>query len=197
MYKNDGISLIALIITIIVIIILAAIVIGTALTAPESANRAKFASDLSEVQHAVKVKLADNYNQYVTNPDNVNLNAGFTRVSVYGAPETFDSFALEGTETGTIGYLVKLDTIKMEQLTIGQGYKTATDITFDGTDTFVYDSEGEVFYALGHKYQDKIYYSVADLEAGREIDGVKNVGTEIEIYTKEQLAKYRKRISSI
>jgi Tfp pilus assembly protein PilE len=166
--REKGISLIALIITIIVIIILAAIVIGVALTTPESANRAKFASDMSEVQHDVKVKLADNYNQYITNPDSVNLNEGFTRVSVNGAPENFNSFALEGAETGTIGYLVKLDTIKMENLTIGQAYKTATEVTFGLTDAFVYDAEGEVFYALGHKYQGEVYYCVADSEAGRE-----------------------------
>jgi type II secretory pathway pseudopilin PulG len=166
--ENKGISLIALIITIIVIIILAAIIISSGLTTPESANRAKFASDLSEVQHAVKVKLAENYNQFITNPDSVDLNKGFTRVPVYGAPDNFDSFALEGAETGTIGYLVKLDTIKMEPLTIGQEYKTATEVTFGATDAFVYDIEGEVFYALGYKYQGKVYYSVEDLEAGRE-----------------------------
>jgi type II secretory pathway pseudopilin PulG len=168
MKELKGISLIALIITIIVIIILAAIVIGVALNTPESANRAKFASDMSEVQHAVKVKLADNYNQFITNPDNVDLNNGFTRLTVNSAPESFDSFPLEGTETGTIGYLVRLDTIKMDQLTIGQEYKTATEVTFGATDAFVYDAEGEVFYALGYKYQDKVYYSIADLEVGRE-----------------------------
>jgi hypothetical protein len=166
MNNKKGISLIALIITIIVIIILAAIVIGTGLTTPENANRAKFAGNMSEVQHAVKVKLADNYNQYITNPDSVDLNAGFTRVQVYGAPDNFNSFALVGAETGTIGYLVNLDTIKMETLTIGQAYKTATDVTFGLEDAFVYDAEGEVFYALGHKYQGEVYYSIADLEAG-------------------------------
>jgi hypothetical protein len=164
--KQKGISLIALIITIIVIIILAAIVIGTGLTTPENANRAKFTGNMSEVQHAVKVKLADNYNQYITNPDSIDLNAGFTRVPVIGAPDNFNSFALEGSETGTIGYLVNLDTIKMENLTIGQAYKTVTEITFGATDAFVYDAEGEVFYALGHKYQGEVYYSIADLEAG-------------------------------
>jgi Tfp pilus assembly major pilin PilA len=164
--KQKGISLIALIITIIVIIILAAIVIGVALNTPENANRAKFASDISEVQHAVKVKLAENYNQFVTNPSSVDLNTGFTRVPVNSAPESFNSFALEGAETGTIGYLVKLDTIKMENLTIGQGYKTATEVSFGVTDAFVYDVEGEVFYALGHKYDDVVYYSLADIETG-------------------------------
>jgi type II secretory pathway pseudopilin PulG len=163
MQNKKGISLIALIITIIVIIILAAIVIGVALNTPENANRAKFASDISEVQHAVATKLAENYNQYVTSPDSIDLNSGFTRISVTGAPDAFDSFGLQGIETGTIGYLVKLDTIKMENLTIGQEYKTATDVTFGTTDAFVYDAKGEVFYALGFKYQDKIYYSKQDL----------------------------------
>jgi hypothetical protein len=54
----------------------------------------------------------------------------------------------------------------MENLTIGQAYKTATEVTFGATDAFVYDAEGEVFYALGHKYQGEVYYSIADLEAG-------------------------------
>jgi Tfp pilus assembly protein PilE len=187
MKSKKGISLIALIITIIVIIILAAIVIGVALNTPEGANRAKFASDMSEVQQAVKVKLAENYNQYITNPDTVDLNAGFTRISVSGAPESFNSFALEGTETGTIGYLVKLDTIKMENLTIGQEYKTATDVTFGLTDAFVYDSEGEAFYAKGYKYNDKIYYK-GDFETPEATNDV----NEIEIYTKEQLANIGK-----
>jgi hypothetical protein len=65
-----------------------------------------------------------------------------------------------------MGYLVRLDTIKMESLTIGQEYKTATSVTFGSTDAFVYDAEGEVFYALGYKYDGKTYYSIADLEAG-------------------------------
>jgi type II secretory pathway pseudopilin PulG len=166
MKSKVGISLIALIITIIVIIILAAIVIGTALTTPESANRAKFASNMAEVQHAVSIKLAENYNQFITNPDGGDLNVGFTRVSVNGAPDSFNSFALQGAETGTVGYLVRLDTIKMEPLTIGQEYKTATEVTFGTTDAFVYDAEGEVFYALGYKDKGKIYYSISDLEAG-------------------------------
>jgi Tfp pilus assembly major pilin PilA len=162
--QQNGISLIALIITIIVIIILAAIVIGVALNTPENANRAKFASDMSEVQHAVKVKLAENYNQFVTNPNSVDLNSGFTRVSVNGAPDNFDSFAIEGSETGTIGYLVNLNTIKMENLTMGQGYKTAIEVTFGATDAFVYDAEGEVFYAFGYQYDGTTYYSIADLK---------------------------------
>jgi type II secretory pathway pseudopilin PulG len=166
MKKQKGISLIALIITIIVIIILAAIVIGLALTTPESANRAKFASDMSEVQHAVAVKLADNNNQYITNPDTVNLNSGFTRVPVNGAPESFDGFAPQEGETGTIGYLVNLDTIKLERLSIGQGYKDTLVVNFGSTDAFVYDDEGEVFYAKGYREKNYVYYNIIDVETG-------------------------------
>jgi type II secretory pathway pseudopilin PulG len=164
MKLQKGISLIALIITIIVIIILAAIVIGVAINTPENANRAKFASDISEVQHAVSTKLAENYNQFITNPETIDLNSGFTRMSVIGAPESFNGFAPENGETGTIGYLVNMDTIKLERLSIGQGYNAILQVTFGETDAFVYDDEGEVFYAKGHKYKENIYYTVNDLE---------------------------------
>lgn len=51
--KNQGISLITLIITIIVIIILAAIVIFTGLGTPDSANFATFCQNVDNVQSAV------------------------------------------------------------------------------------------------------------------------------------------------
>jgi type II secretory pathway pseudopilin PulG len=178
MKSKKGISLIALIITIIVIIILAAIVIGVALNTPESANRAKFASALSEVQHGVAKKLAENYNQYVTNPSDVDLNEGFTRVPITNAPESFDGFAPENGETGTIGYLVNLDTIGVDQLSIGQGYKNSIEVIFGETDAFVYDEEGEVFYPQGHKYQDETYYSLKDLDKPSNNNGSENPGGE-------------------
>ena len=52
MENKNGISLIALIITIIVIIILAAIVITMSLKTPEDARYAKFYSDMSAIQEA-------------------------------------------------------------------------------------------------------------------------------------------------
>jgi len=57
--KNQGISLIALIITIIVIIILAAIVIFTGLGTPESAQFSAFTNDVDTVYMAVMDKFAD------------------------------------------------------------------------------------------------------------------------------------------
>jgi type II secretory pathway pseudopilin PulG len=167
MKKQKGISLIALIITIIVIIILAAIVIGVAVKTPEKASLAKFSNDLTEIQQAVATKLADNHMQYVTNPKSVDLNTGFTRVELIGVPSTFQGFPLEPGEEGTVqGYLVNLDTIKMERATIGQGYSGATVVEFGSTDAFVYDAKGEVYYAKGYKDGENIYNSKNDTIEG-------------------------------
>ena len=57
--KNQGISLISLIITIIVIIILAAIVIFTGLNTPDAANFAKFCQECDNVYSAVFNSYAD------------------------------------------------------------------------------------------------------------------------------------------
>jgi type II secretory pathway pseudopilin PulG len=167
MKKQKGISLIALIITIIVIIILAAIILGVAVKTPEKASLAKFSNDITEIQQAVATKLADNHMQYVTNPSSVDLNTGFTRVELIGVPSTFQGFPLETGEEGTVqGYLVNLDTIKMERATIGQGYSGATVVEFGSTDAFVYDAKGEVYYAKGYKDGENIYNSKNDTIEG-------------------------------
>ena len=57
--KNQGISLISLIITIIVIIILAAIVIFTGLGTPDSAQFAAFTNDVDSVYAAMIDKFSD------------------------------------------------------------------------------------------------------------------------------------------
>jgi hypothetical protein len=163
MKKQNGVSLIALIITIIVIIFLAVIIIGAATSTPEKANTAKFVNDVSEVQQAVSTKLAENQMQYITNPENVDLNSGFTRIKVIGEPDDFQSFPLESGEDGTVqGYLINLDTIKMERATIGQGYIGATEVEFGITDAFVYDVKGEVYYAKGYKDGERTYYTKQD-----------------------------------
>jgi hypothetical protein len=101
--------------------------------------------------------------QYVTNPDSVDLNDGFTRVEIIYAPETFQSFPLEAGEEGTIqGYVVNLDSIKMERLTVGQGYNGATVAEFGNSDVFVYDAKAEVFYTKGYNEGDNKYFTKAD-----------------------------------
>jgi type II secretory pathway pseudopilin PulG len=163
MKEQKGVSLIALIVTIIVIIILVAVVIGMANNTPEAANRAKIASDMSEVQQAVSTKLSENYNQYITNPDTVDLNKGFRRVNVIGAPSSFESFPLEEGEEGTVqGYIVDLETINMERLPIGQGYDSVVEAEFGVSDTFIYDAKEEVYYTKGYRVGENLYYTKSD-----------------------------------
>jgi hypothetical protein len=104
--------------------------------------------------------------QYITNPDSVDINSGFTRVNVLEAPITFKSFPLEGGDTGPkVGYVVNLDTIKMENLNIGQGYDSVVDeVQFDTGDVLLYDANGEVFYTKGYKDDEKTIYSLSELE---------------------------------
>jgi hypothetical protein len=104
--------------------------------------------------------------QYITNPDNVDINLGFTRVNILDAPTTFKSFPLGSGETGpAIGYVINLDTIKMENLNIGQGYDSVVDeVQFDTGDILLYDANGEVFYTKGYDDGEKTIYSLIEVE---------------------------------
>lgn len=64
MKNQNGISLIALIITIIVIIILAAIVISGAFSTPDDAKFANFCQEYDRVQTAIQLKYYDVYQKY-------------------------------------------------------------------------------------------------------------------------------------
>lgn len=67
MKNQNGISLIALIITIIVIIILAAIVIGGVFNTPDDAKFATFCQEYDRVQTAIHLKYYELYEDYATN----------------------------------------------------------------------------------------------------------------------------------
>ena len=64
MKNQNGISLIALIITIIVIIILAAIVIGGVFNTPNDAKFANFCQEYDRIQTAIQLKYYDLYQKY-------------------------------------------------------------------------------------------------------------------------------------
>lgn len=70
--RNRGISLISLIITIIVIIILAAIVIFNGMNTPDSAQYAKFTSDISNLQEVVDAKYNAKYSEYAVSGKKIN-----------------------------------------------------------------------------------------------------------------------------
>jgi hypothetical protein len=117
------------------------------------------------VKQAVVEKLASNQMQFITNPNSVDVNLGFTRVNILDAPSKFTSFPLESGETGPkVGYVVNLDTIKMENLNMGQGYSSVTDeVQFNIDDTFVYDENGEVYYTNGYNDGGNIIYSLNEV----------------------------------
>jgi type II secretory pathway pseudopilin PulG len=153
-YKNKGISLIALIITIIVIIILAAIVIGVAMSTPESANKAKFLGDISEIQHDVAIKRAENLTPAINNEE-IDMDAGFTKVLIRKTPG--------GNQED--GWVVNLDNINVKNSTLGNGYNSVSEgseIVFgeDAPDVYVYDSNGEVYYAKGIRENGSKVYSI-------------------------------------
>jgi type II secretory pathway pseudopilin PulG len=153
-YKSqNAISLIALIISIIVIIILAVIVIGAASNTPESANKAKYLADLSEIQQAVAIERANNLIPTINNID-ADINSGFTKVMIKKTvPGNFED-----------GWVVNLDAIKVKKSTLGNEYNNIvadTEITFGPTapDIYVYDSNGEVYYSKGFKEGNNTIYS--------------------------------------
>jgi type II secretory pathway pseudopilin PulG len=150
---EKGISLIALIITIIVIIILAVIVIGGAMNTPESANKAKYLGDLSEVQQAVAIKRAENLMPTINNIE-ADMNDGFTKIT------------MKRTSTGDTedGWVVNLNNIGIKNSTLGNGYDEVvenSEIIFgdEAPDVYVYDANGEVYYAKGYKDGNDTIYS--------------------------------------
>jgi hypothetical protein len=164
MRRKAGISLLGLIIVVILIIILVWNGVKLLFKKPKETNNTNFISDFALVQKEVTTRRSEFLIQYETNPDLVETNAGFSRTKVVGPPQGFESFPLKAGEEGTTqGYLVDLGKINLDYISIGQAYKTATEIQFDSTDAFVYDAKGEVYYAKGYYEKGKKYYSLADL----------------------------------
>jgi type II secretory pathway pseudopilin PulG len=150
---EKGISLIALIITIIVIIILASIVIGAALGTPESAEKAKFLGNLSQIKESISIKRAQNLMQTAANPTG-DRNYGFTKVMI---KKTAGSTAEDG-------WVVNLENINIKNSELGAGYTEVAEnseitLGIDAPDVYIYDAAGELYYAKGYKDGGKIIYA--------------------------------------
>jgi type II secretory pathway pseudopilin PulG len=157
--KEEGMTLIVLIISIIVIIILSLIIIGTAVDAPGMARKASFLKDLSMVQQAVTTTRMLNIDTDLKSDNDENLNIGFLKVKI---KKTEDSPEEDG-------WIVDLNTIDMRKIKFGQDYDD-TDKAFEGMtinfgdtapDVYVYDKNEIVYYAKGYKSTDEIIYSQA------------------------------------
>ena len=140
--EKSGVSLITLVITIIVIIILVAITIYTSLTTVDNANYASFAAEYDEVNSGTQAVLRNN----VLNGNSEEArNQGFKKVSVENPPGNFASV----DEDALSGYLVDMDTIKVSGTKTGKGTIIGDEVVFGRDDVYIYDGEGNVYYAKG------------------------------------------------
>ena len=160
--KNQGISLISLIITIIVIIILAAIVIFTGLGTPDSAQLAGFTQQCDNVSSAVLNTYAKLYekhglnNEYrtqeqiymeVAKGSDMSGESGFTRTTVMTSAVQGDARAqlitqgLSAAQTDVYGLNMVLPKVNNDNT---KWYVTA---------------DGKVFNQTGFQHDNKIYYN--------------------------------------
>ena len=158
--KKAGVSLIALVITIIVIIILAAIVMVTSENTIGTANYAKFAHELSEIQDKVTIKRSENQAEGIGEEIK---NKGFTKVTIENPPSNFVSF----DEDEMTGYWVEFDTIKEKEIKTGREELVENRVTFGREDVYVYDAVGNVYYAKGWLDEnEELHYSIKAKDEG-------------------------------
>lgn len=152
-FKNKkGISLITVVITIIVIVILTSITMVTSSDVPDEANYAEYIQELKNVQTAVESAKVRNSFKGTTEEK---LTAGFEKVYLEEAPESFLSFG--DIYEPISGYLVNLETIDYTSAEYGQAY---VNFEFGDTlefgdkecDVFVFDAEWTVYNVKGLKY---------------------------------------------
>ncbi len=170
--KQNGISMISLVIMIIVILILAAIIFGSSNRSIESTGRGIFVRELSLVQQATNEKKLDNQ-IYGTSEETTNK--GFYKAKIKNPPMNFVSFS----EDEIYGYVIDLSYTHVEDAERGHDYlRFATNIDsnlveFGKDDVYIYDKEGNVFYAKGYGTDDGIYYSKDEIaKFGPEIISV-------------------------
>lgn len=159
----NGISMITLVITIIVIIILASIAIFTSSDFPDEATFAKFVSEIKNVEDGVA---STRLNNARSGDSEDIINDGFSKITIYNAPDDFESFDYGSTT----GYLVHLDVINYENAEYGVDYdkdETQTTYSFDVDNVYAYDATGSVFYLKGIEYHGERVYSLENAnEAG-------------------------------
>jgi len=190
--KNQGISLISLIITIIVIIILAAIVIFAGLGTPDSANFAKFCQDVDNVQSVVLNSFADlkaNYatqNKTRTNEQLYMEVATGTPINQYTNMQVDKKSGDSGYVEGTSANFAKTAENACQNI-ISENAKLRyklPDVRQSNSAWYV-TADGQVFNATGYLYKvdGKTYtYFSANLRAGNGTDDFKMSAEKGETY---------------
>ncbi len=157
--KENGISLITLIITIIVVVILTAISMNRTSKIPDDANYTKYMQEMKNVQTGVDNVKVKNARKGSTEAI---LNAGFEKVYLEDVPSGFVSF---GSMTEPVyGYLVSMETIEYGESVFGKAftnYASGDTLRFGDKDcdVFVYDAEWTVYYVKGLEYDGSMNYT--------------------------------------
>lgn len=143
--RQEGVTLITVVITIVVVIIIAAIGYTASNTGLEEAVSTKFKQEIAEVKKGVDTQKIINSKKGL---DEATLNSSFKKVNVSNPPKNFVSF---DTEKST-AYLIDLDVIDYTKIKTGQKYKDLQEgdtVTFNEDDVYIYDKKGTVYYVKG------------------------------------------------
>jgi hypothetical protein len=168
---QNGVALIALIISIVVIIFLSAIIVSIIDNIPEKATKSKFISDLAEIQYSVKIKRAQNLflNELFEKTD---INKGFTKVKIKKSPiAQFED-----------GWVVNLELINIHNSTWGKEFRNIeqnSEILFgrDAPDIYVYDGYEIVYYVRGYSDNYYINYGLDYITSVNDSDWSFNANT--------------------
>ena len=164
--KNQGISLISLIITIIVIIILAAIVIFSGLGTPDSAQFAKFTQEVDNVYSAVMNQHADLKVKHVLSGDyrtdeqlymEIALGEDVTQYTVMQNVDDWDDSATSIDYDSSNG---------CQRMIPETNYVTAKDnlklpVVRQCREAWYVTKDGKVFNATGYEYDGKTYFNAS------------------------------------
>ena len=164
--KNQGISLISLIITIIVIIILAAIVIFTGLGTPDSAQFSSFCNDVDSVYMAMidqygELKVEHAVANHTRTDEQIFLEIAIgddkEQYSVMNNTITLDGSADDGVPTTGLGYQ-NIDPV--DSYLKKEANYTLPDVR-QSNEAWYVTKEGKIFNANGFVYDDKTYFNAS------------------------------------
>ena len=160
--RQEGISIITLVITIVVIIIL--LIIGYRITQDptDQAVFMRFSQEISDIKKGVETQKLINSKKGL---DEATLNQNFKKVIVRNPPTNFVSFDSDEFTA----YLIDLRLIDYEKIKSGQEYKNfkaGDTVTFDVDDVYIYDKLGNIYYLKGlYINGEGIYYTNVEKKA--------------------------------
>lgn len=162
--KNQGISLISLIITIIVIIILAAIVIFSGMDTPERAQLSNFAQQVSNVHSAVIDQLTGATTEYATSGKTRNTEQIYYYLAT--GKDATQYGTMQGVDDATSGdseLCQNIDVTNAKSL-----LKLTLPDVREHDEAWYVTSDGKIFNATGFVSGGKTYFT-ADLYADEEL----------------------------